>query len=555
MDVARLNFSHGNYETHTSTIETVREVERALKRPIATLLDTKGPEIRTGMLQNHEKIQLSSGDIFALHLQDRSQGNTKGVFVDHAALANEVGVGQDIFIDDGSIHLRVEALLTDEIICRVIVGGELGERKGINVPGASLSVPTLTEKDIQDIRWGVEQLVDYVAVSFVRTKEDIIGVRRVLEQEGGRARIIAKIETRQSVENFDEILEVVDGVMVARGDLGVEIQTEEVPIIQKEIILKCRTQGKFVIVATQMLDSMIRNPRPTRAEASDVANAVLDGTDAVMLSGETAGGKYPLASVQMMDRIVERTEREFFELERKRPKYRECEEVADAVSHAAGSIAHNVGASAILTLTRSGATARMVSKYRPDCRIIALTPSVGTWRTLAMIWGVVPMMTTLFEDLEMSVKDALQVVQKSGYVEPGEKVVFTSGVPLGVPGTTNTVHVHTVGKVLGSGSTLVRSRVTGYVLKVEDPSRAVGAVTKDTVVVVKESARHLAAIIEQAAAVISEEEGLTNFASIASLEHGIPAIVGVEGIFDRVEDGMLVTVDGIHGLIYLGRSN
>lgn len=554
MDVARLNFSHGNYETHTSTIEKIRKVESELQRPIATLLDTKGPEIRTGFLENHEKVWLASGASFMLRLEDQAAGNAAGVYVDHAALSREVKAGQNIFIDDGSIHLRVEEIKPAEILCKVIVGGELGERKGINVPEAVLSVPTLTEKDIQDIRWGVENSVDYVAVSFVRAKEDIIGVRRVLEQEGGKAYVIAKIETRQSVECFDEILDVVDGVMVARGDLGVEMRTEDVPIIQKEIILKCRARGKFVIVATQMLDSMIRNPRPTRAEASDVANAVLDGTDAVMLSGETASGKYPVQSVEMMGRIVTRTETKMAEFEKGQPKFVFCEEVADAVSQAAGDIAHNVGASAVLTLTRSGATARMVSKYRPDCRIIALTPSVGTWRALAMSWGVVPMITTLFEDLEMSVKDALLVVQQNGYIQPGDKVVFTSGVPLGVPGTTNTVHVHTVGKVLGSGSALVRSRAAGRVLKVDDPEKVTKRVTKETIIVLKKSARNCMPIIEKAAAVISEEEGLTNHASIAALEYGIPAIVGVKGIYDLLEDGMLVTVDGMHGLIYQGRS-
>ena len=296
MNVARLNFSHGDHDSHTKTINNVRKVEETLRRPVATLLDTKGPEIRTGMLEGHQKVMLEAGNGFSLLLAP-AVGNSVGVYVDYPGLYKEISVGQEIFIDDGSILLLAESLDSNSVRCRVMVGGELGEKKGVNVPGADLSVPTLTEKDISDIRWGIEHSVDYIAVSFVRTKEDILGVRKILEEHSGEAKIIAKIETRQSVENIDEILAIVDGIMVARGDLGVEMPTEDVPMVQKEIIEKCRSQGKPAIVATQMLDSMIRNPKPTRAEASDVANAVIDGADAVMLSGETAGGRYPVGSV------------------------------------------------------------------------------------------------------------------------------------------------------------------------------------------------------------------------------------------------------------------
>lgn len=364
MNVARLNFSHGDYASHTRTIDNVRKVEERLRRPVATLLDTKGPEIRTGMLPNHEKIQLESGKEFYLFFE-AVEGNADGVHVDYPDLYKEVSVGQEIFIDDGSLLLSVEALDPAAIKCRVLVGGELGEKKGVNVPGANLSVPTLTDKDISDIRWGVEHKVDYIAVSFVRTKEDILGVRKVLEEHLGESKIIAKIETRQSVENIDEILAVVDGIMVARGDLGVEMPTEDVPMVQKEIIEKCRSQGKPAIVATQMLDSMIRNPKPTRAEASDVANAVIDGADAVMLSGETASGRYPVASVKIMNKILMRTEENLREWQRTPKIFFNCGEVADAVSRAARDISETVCAAAILSLTRSGATARMVSKYRP----------------------------------------------------------------------------------------------------------------------------------------------------------------------------------------------
>lgn len=553
MNVARLNFSHGDYNSHSRTIENIRKVESAVKRPIAVLLDTKGPEIRTGLLENGEKVNLTAGDMFELRLADCSPGNVSGVFVDHGVLYKEIEAGQDIFIDDGSIHLKAEKLSQEKIVCRVIVGCELGERKGINIPGADLSVPTLTDKDVNDISWGAENNVNFVAVSFVRTKEDIIGVRRLLEKDECQAKVIAKIETRQSVYNIDEILDVVDGVMVARGDLGVEMQTEDVPIIQKEIIDKCRTLGKTVIVATQMLDSMIRNPRPTRAEASDVANAVLDGTDAVMLSGETASGKYPIASVEMMNKIIMRAERDF-EARDKRPEhFAGCEEIADAVSQAAGSVARSVRARAIIPLTRSGATARMVSKYRPASLIFAITPSFNTWRELSLVWGVTPYLTGIAGDLETSVSDALNILQDHGVVEAGNNVVFTSGVPLGEPGSTNMVHVHTVGKIIGKGQSLVKLKASGIVCKLDHPDKAAEKMKQGMILVIQNTEHNFSDAIKKSAAVVMEEGGLTNRVSIMTLDLGIPCIVGVKNIYDIVEDGILVTVDGVHGLVYEGR--
>ncbi|MFA5457505.1 MAG: pyruvate kinase, partial [Synergistaceae bacterium] len=476
MNVARLNFSHGDYASHTRTIDNVRKVEAKLRRPVATLLDTKGPEIRTGMLPNHEKVWLESGKEFYLFFEP-VEGNADGVYVDYPDLYKEVSVGQEIFIDDGSILLSVEALDPAAIKCRVLVGGELGEKKGVNVPGANLSVPTLTDKDISDIRWGVEHKVDYIAVSFVRGKEDIIGVRKVLEENSGESKIIAKIETRHSVENIDEILAVVDGIMVARGDLGVEMPTEDVPMVQKEIIEKCRSQGKPAIVATQMLDSMIRNPKPTRAEASDVANAVIDGADAVMLSGETASGKYPVESVKIMNKILMRTEENLREWQRTPKIFFNCGEIADAVSRAARDISETVCAAAILSLTRSGSTARMVSKYRPDCPVIALTPSFSTWRELALVWGVYPLVCPFTTDVEESVSNSLSLVQEEGLIKGGDNVVFTSGIPLGVPGSTNLVQVYTVGEIIGKGLSLIKRKVRGVVCKAESCEEANEKVT------------------------------------------------------------------------------
>jgi|ADurb_Gel_02_Slu_FD_contig_41_1302308_length_2254_multi_8_in_0_out_0_1 pyruvate kinase len=553
MNVARLNFSHGDHDSHTKTINNVRKVEETLRRPVATLLDTKGPEIRTGMLEGHQKVMLEAGNGFSLLLAP-AVGNSVGVYVDYPGLYKEISVGQEIFIDDGSILLLAESLDSNSVRCRVMVGGELGEKKGVNVPGADLSVPTLTEKDISDIRWGIEHSVDYIAVSFVRTKEDILGVRKILEEHSGEAKIIAKIETRQSVENIDEILAIVDGIMVARGDLGVEMPTEDVPMVQKEIIEKCRSQGKPAIVATQMLDSMIRNPKPTRAEASDVANAVIDGADAVMLSGETAGGRYPVGSVKMMHKILMRTEENLSEWQRTPKIFFNCGEIADAVSRAARDISETVCATAILSLTRSGATARMVSKYRPDCPIIAMTPSFSTWRELALVWGVYPLICPFTTDVEESVSNSLSIVQEEGLIKGGDNVVFTSGIPLGVPGSTNLVQVYTVGKIIGKGLSLIKKKTRGVVCKAETPEEANQKITQGSILVVRKTDRDYIPAMERASGVVSEEDGFSCHTAVASLNMGLPGIVGVSGIFDLVEDGTLITLDGVRGVVYLGRS-
>lgn len=553
MNVARLNFSHGDHESHGKTIANVRAVEQERQQPIAVLLDTKGPEIRTGELPGHGKIMLTAETDFTLFF-DKKTGDEKGVYIDYPPLAREVSPGQNIFIDDGAINLEVLETSADEVKCRVIVGGELGEHKGVNVPGADLSVPTLTEKDIADLRWGALHNVDYVAVSFVRNKEDIIEVRRILEEAGASAKIIAKMETRQSVDNIDEILDVVDGMMVARGDLGVEMNTEDVPMVQKEIIEKCRAQGKAVIVATQMLDSMIRNPRPTRAEANDVANAVIDGADAVMLSGETAGGKYPVEAVRTMNKIIMRTERDR-ELWRRKPRATPAVcETADAVSHAARDIAKEVGAVAILSLTSTGGTARMVSKYRPPCPIIAATPNLSTWRQLALVWGVQPFICPMTAELEKSVTNAVTLVTQEGLARTGDNIVITSGVPLGEPGSTNMLNVWRIGNVVGNGLSLGRRRLTAEAVKACTPEEAILKAAPDKILVIKKSGREYIPALEKAGGVITEEAGLTTHAGVIALDRGVPFITGVRGIMDKVEDGVMLTIDGVSGRVYMGRA-
>ena len=551
MNVARFNFSHGAYEGHLEMLNLVRAVERDLKVPIACLLDTKGPEIRTGKVEGGT-VSLEQGS--TLTLTTRSLlGNASLVTVHYEALPREVVPGQEIFIDDGTLHLKVEEISGTEVVCRVIVGGLLGDTKGINIPGAEISLPALSEKDVEDIRWGLEHQMEYIAVSFVKNRRDIMEVRRIMEEFGGSMKVIAKIETRQAVLNIDEITDVVDGVMIARGDLGVEIPTEEVPLQQKRIIDICRVKGKAVIVATQMLDSMIRNPRPTRAEASDVANAVLDGADAVMLSGETAKGAYPLRSVETMKRIVARAESEIELWERPLHSASKTMGVPDAVSSASVLVARQMKAAAIISMTQSGSTAQMVSKHRPPCPILGATPSVRTWRELALYWGVIPLMKEEMTDQNTAVDSAIASCISAGLIREGDLVVVTAGVPLGAAGTTNMLQVHIAGTILLNGLSLLKREARGPVCIAGSAAEANEKMIRGAVLVVGATDREYVPAMKLASAIVAEEGGLTSHAAIVSLELGIPCVVNAEKALSLLSDGMIVTVDGYRGMIYHGR--
>lgn len=552
MDVARFNFSHGTYETHALNLSQVRRVEEEMGRPIATLLDTKGPEIRTGLLRDGAPVMLQAGQHFTLTTRDVVGGDDE-VSVSYPNMPSEVARGNDIFIDDGTLHLRVEEIDGQDVRCQVLVGGELGDRKGVNIPDADLSVPTLTPKDIEDIRWGLDQNMDFIAVSFVRSRNDIMEVRRVMEEFGGSMKVIAKIETKQAVANLDEIAEVVDGMMVARGDLGVEMPTEDVPLVQKRIIDICRRQGKPVIVATQMLDSMIRNPRPTRAEASDVANAVLDGTDAVMLSGETAKGKYPVKSVETMTKVVMRAEKELRVWQRREQMLERGGSVPDAVSQAAVSIGEEMNARVIISLSRSGSTARMVSKFRPRCPIVAATPLRKTWRELALVWGVYPLLKEEALTAEEATQSALAGALEQGMVCEGDLVVITAGVPVEIPGTTNMVQVHTVGRILVKGLSLIKREASGKVCRALSAEEALDRMRPGDVLVVTQTDRDYVPAMRKASAIIAEDGGLTSHAAIVALELGVPCVVGAEGALRTLQNGMLITVDGARGVVYQGK--
>ena len=445
MNVARFNFSHQGHAEHKKRFDTVVKVRDELGLPVATLLDTKGPEIRLGLLEDGQAF-LKAGDTFTLTTRPMT-GNSEIASISYPGLPGDVREGGRILIDDGLIELKIQKVSREDIVCQVVNGGRISDRKGINVPDVSLSMPFLSERDRQDIIFGIETGFDFIAASFTRTAEDIMEIRRLLKRYGGEhIRIIAKIENGEGVSNLDEIVRVSDGIMVARGDMGVEISFEHIPVLQKRLIKTAYKAGKQVITATQMLDSMIKNPRPTRAETTDVANAIYDGTSAIMLSGETAAGDYPVEAVKVMATIAERTESDIdYETRFRQRKGELGADVTDAISHATVTTSMDLGARYIVTVTKSGKTAKMISKYRPSCPIIACSPDVSTVRQLSLSWGVIPVFVEEKTNTDELFAAAYEAAKKQGLLHNGDLVVTTAGVPLGISGNTNLLRVDTIG--------------------------------------------------------------------------------------------------------------
>ena len=429
MDVARFNFSHGDYEEHMGRFKILESVREELELPIAALLDTKGPEIRTGKLKDGKKVILQEGETYILTTEEII-GDDKRGYINYQGLAEDVKKGDKILIDDGLIELDVAEIKGREIVCKIANGGELGEQKGVNVPNVKIKLPALTDKDKDDIRFGIEAGFDFVAASFVRNADAIREIRQIIEEGGSTMQIIAKIENAEGIENVDEIIEASDGVMVARGDMGVEIPAEKVPHIQKKIIRKCNEACKIVITATQMLDSMIRNPRPTRAEVTDVANAVYDGTDAVMLSGETAMGKYPVDALKMMVSIALETEMhlDYAGYRQRKVTEQNMKNVSNAVCFASVSTAHDLDADVIIAPSITGFTTQMLSKWRPGARIIGMSPSMATVRQMQLQWGVVPVWSRRAESTDELIENSVEELKNRGLVEEGELAVITAGV-------------------------------------------------------------------------------------------------------------------------------
>ena len=440
MNVARFNFSHGSHEEHKAKFDRVIKISSELKLPVAMLLDTKGPEIRLKDIEGG-KTELVSGQKFILTTEE-ILGNNEKVTITYKGLKDDINVGTTILIDDGLIEMVVDEINETDIICSVVNGGPISNHKGVNIPGAALSMPYISDVDRSDIMFGCDMDFDFLAASFVRCKEDILEVRKIIEEHGSHMKIIAKIENMQGIRNLDEILEAADGIMVARGDMGVEIPMEEVPIVQKQMIKKAEALGKHVITATQMLESMIKNPRPTRAEATDIANAIYDGTTAIMLSGESAAGLYPVEAVKTMAKIAERTEQDIdYNSRLRRRKDIDNIDTTTAISHATCTTAMDLKAAAIVTVTISGFTAGMIARYKPSCPIIACSVSPRTCRQLNLAWGVTPIWIARESTAEDLFDEAVHAAEKEGYIKKGDKVVLTAGVPLGVSGRTNMIRV------------------------------------------------------------------------------------------------------------------
>ena len=549
MDVARLNFSHGSYEEHLQRIGLIRKIAADKNKYIGIMLDTKGPEIRTGIRKDGQ-LQLVNGELVDMVVGTESSG--KIITIDYPYLLEDIHSGKTILIDDGKINLQVESVEREKVVCRVIVGGLLKDKKGVNVPGVSVRLPAMTSKDREDIIFGIENEVDFIAASFIRNANEVLQIRKILEEKKSSIQIISKIEHSDAVSNIDAIIAVSDGVMVARGDLGVELPTEEVPLVQKVIIEKCNQAGKPVITATQMLDSMIVNPRPTRAEASDVANSIYDGTDATMLSGESAAGHYPVESVQMMARIAAYSDANNEMGRRLRKKKIDTMiTVADAISHASCETAEILSAAAVITPTESGSTARMVAKYRPSMPVIAVTPNSSVCRQLTLVWGVVPLLIDKCSDTDIMFNLSVQSALRAGLIEQGDMVVLTAGVPFGVTGTTNLVKVHIASAVLCHGSGIVRKSASGSARIVNTIHDAEKLSAGDVAVFYSYDVEY-APFLRKAEAWVVVEGGLTSDAAIAAMVWQKPVIVGAEDAMTAITDGSIITVDGIRGLVYKG---
>lgn len=550
LNVTRMNFSHGSHEEHKGRMDLVKKVREKLNKPVAILLDTKGPEIRTGNFDQPE-VLLEEGQKFTITMKD-VVGNKDICTVSYKGLANDVVVGDTILIDDGLVGLRVEEVNGDDILCIVENSGIVKNHKGVNVPGVKINLPALTEKDISDIEFGISQGIDFIAASFVRKVSDVLAIREVLERNNATdIQIISKIENQEGVDNLDDIIAVSDGIMVARGDLGVEIPTEEIPVVQKLMIAKCNEAGKPVITATQMLDSMMRNPRPTRAEVTDVANAIYDGTDAIMLSGETAAGKYPIEAVKTMATIAKRTEEtlNYDNLLEKNAKNNTT--VTDAISHATCTTAVDLNASAIITSTSSGHTARMVSKFRPKCPIIATTDDEKVMRRLALTWGVYPVKCELADNTDEVIENAIETSKNTGYINNGELVVITAGVPVGISGTTNLIKVHVINEEIVKGIGVGNKTVEGKV-RIIKSNEDCKEFNEGDILVTTMTDIEMNPYIEKCAAIITEEGGMTSHAAIVGINLNKPVIVSATNILESVKDGEIVTVDSSRGVVYRG---
>ena len=553
MNVARFNFSHGSYEEHKGRLDNLKAIRAELGKPVAALLDTKGPEIRLKEFKNGVEM-LEAGQTFTLTTRE-VEGTKEICSITYKDLPQDVQAGGTIMLDDGLIKLRIEKVTDTDITCTVLNSGKIKTKKGVNVPGVHLSMPYLSQRDRDDIIFGVQQGFDFIAASFVRTAQDVYDIRNLLNEYDSNIRIIAKIENREGVNNIDSILAAADAVMVARGDLGVEIDFTELPGIQKSVIDRSFSFGKPIVTATQMLDSMMVNPRPTRAEISDVANAIYDGTSAIMLSGETAAGAYPVEALRTMSAIAERTENEVHYRDNRLVDAHGGQiSVSDATAHAACLTARDVNATAIVTVSESGNTARLLSKYRPAQPIIACVMNEQVQRQLAISWGITPLMMPLAHSTDELIEMSTALAKENGYLHDGELAVVTAGVPVGVSGTTNMIKIHMIGNCLATGVGIgpegaVMANATGKACVCHNLDELRAKFRPGMVLVVPSTSNEMLSYVRDAAAIVVEEPGLNSHAAIAGKALLKPTIVGAAGATSHIRDGLMIAVDCAHGSV------
>ena len=553
MSVARMNFSHGSHEEQKKRLDMVKKLRKELGLPVAALLDTKGPEIRIGDIEGG-KVELKKGQTFVLTTED-IVGNAEIVSITYKQLYKDVKPGDSILIDDGLIGMEVQKIDGEEIVCQVKNGGFISNHKGVNVPGVELKMPFVSQKDYEDIVFAAEQDYDFIAASFTRTADDILEIRKILEEKGGQyIHIIAKIENMQGVENCEEILRVADGIMIARGDMGVEIPLEEVPVIQKKLIRMALKASKPVITATQMLDSMIKNPRPTRAETSDVANAIYQGTGAIMLSGETAAGAYPIEAVRTMARIAERTEKDIdYSREFKPRRLAERPDVTNAISHATCTTAMDLNAAAIVAVTKSGRTVGRIAKYRPSCPIIGCATHSRVCRQLSLMWGVIPVEMQEEETADDLFDHAVKLSEDKKLISRGDLVVITAGVPLGLSGTTNMLKVQVAGNTLLTGRGCNALKASGNICVCNSADDLAKNFRPGDIVVVSATNNDMMPQLKDAAGIITEQGDRYSHAAIVGIALDIPVITEAKNATRILKSGTFVTMDSEQGLVYSGR--
>lgn len=543
----RINFSHGTQQDHQKAIRLIRQTAFELDQPVGILQDLQGPKIRLGKFVEG-KIHLKKGDPYILTSREVECNQDIG-YISYKKLAQEVPENANILLDDGKVEMKVQRIdkANQDLHCQVVVGGVLSSNKGVNFPGVCLSVKALTQKDREDLMFGLDQGVDWIALSFVRNPQDILEIKDLISSAGKSIPVIAKIEKHEAIEQMDAILSLCDGAMVARGDLGVELPAEDVPILQKRLIVTANKLGIPIITATQMLDSMVNNPRPTRAEVSDVANAILDGTDAVMLSNETAVGNYPVEAVEIMATIACRIEQEQQTNNFKRTK----RSITHAISAAVGQIASQLDAAAIMTLTKTGATARNVSKFRPKTPILAITPHVYVSRRLQLVWGVKPLLVLDLSSATQTFQAAINVAQEKNWLSAGDLVVMTAGTLQGVAGSTDLIKVELVKAILGEGSGIGQGAISGRA-RVANNAKDINDFNPGEILVTPSTNAQFVDIIRQASGIITEEDNITSHAAIIGLRLGIPVIVGFKNATEVIREGAILTVDAKRGLVYSG---